>query len=211
MNPTCPLCHQNSTRQYFISEKNSCFECTVCGTVFKPPSLFPNLKQEKERYLEHNNNVEDTRYQSFVTPIVVFILEQFETEKVGLDFGAGTGPVISKLLIEKGFKVALYDPFFYPDKSCLENSYDFVICCEVIEHFHDPAKEFQLLRKLLKPEGKLICMTDLLPKKEKFQKWYYKNDPTHVIFYSQKNINWIKENFDFTQVIIDNRLIVFNV
>ena len=74
---------------------------------------------------------------------------------------------------------------------------DFIICCEVIEHFHSPSSEFALLRKLLKPGGSLLCMTHLLPKKTAFRNWYYKNDPTHVIFYSEENIQWIKSNFNF--------------
>jgi len=55
----------------------------------------------------------------------------------------------------------LYDPFFHPKSELLAKKYDFIIACEVIEHFHDPRKEFELLYKLLNQGGKLYLMTDL--------------------------------------------------
>ena len=42
----------------------------------------------------------------------------------GLDFGCGTGPALADMLIKEGFKVSLYDPFFYPDKDVLSKQYD---------------------------------------------------------------------------------------
>ena len=78
-----------------------------------------------------------------------------------------------------------------------------------MEHFQEPAKEFRLLQKLLKKGGKLYCMTELLPKQDEFRDWYYKNDPTHVVFYSEKNLIWIKEAMGFEDVSVEGRLIVF--
>ena len=54
-------------------------------------------------------------------------------------------------------------------------------------------------------------MSELLPKDMSFNDWYYKNDPTHVIFYSEENLKWIKENVGFSEVRIDGRLIVFKI
>lgn len=209
MNPACLLCQHTFTGQYLASEEFSFFECPNCGIVFKSPSIFLNRTEEKKRYLKHENRVDDEGYRAFVSPVVEHILANFDPAKKGLDFGAGPGPVVAKMLNEKGYKVDLYDPFFYPNKDALHNTYDFIFCCEVIEHFHSPASEFKLLRKLLNSKGSLICMTHLLPKKESFSDWYYKNDSTHVVFYSEKSIQWIKENFGFSQVSIDDRLIVF--
>ena len=63
------------------------------------------------------------------------------------------------MLIQEGFKVSLYDPFFYPSKDVLTNQYDFITCTETVEHFHDPYKEFNILDDLLKPGGWLGVMT----------------------------------------------------
>lgn len=185
------------------------FQCAKCKSVFKHFENHPSLKVEKERYLLHDNDISNKGYQAFVQPIVQYILKSKPKTTIGLDFGAGTGPVITEILKAEGYNISLYDPFFYPEKEVLLNTYDFIICCEVIEHFHTPNSEFKLLRKLLRPGGSLICMTHLLPKEKDFKNWYYKNDPTHVIFYSEENIQWIKSKFKFSEVTIEDRLIVF--
>ena len=98
----------------------------------------------------------DVRYQNFVSPIVNEILKDFTGNDLGLDFGSGTGPVIAKMLTDKGFQVSNYDLYFANDLSLLEKKYNYVSCCEVMEHFKNPLEEFQLLRNLLLPKGKII-------------------------------------------------------
>jgi len=205
----CPLCHTQSSVEYGTTGKVLFLKCHECALVFKSIEFFPSEEKEKSRYLLHKNDVNDSKYQKFVAPIVSAISKQYSTQSIGLDFGAGSGPVAAKLLKDKGYSIAFYDPFFYPNKEVLLTTYDFIICCEVMEHFHEPKKEFELLRKLLKPKGRLYCMTQLLPTPAKFKDWNYKNDPTHVVFYSEENLTWIKEHFDFSEVNIENRLIIF--
>ena len=117
--------------------------------------------------------------------------------------------MITKLLKRQGFKMDIYDPLFKNDISVFQKKYDFIVCCEVIEHFHKPFKEFQLLKSLLKPAGKLFCMTDIFSKEINFEKWYYKNDLTHVIFYQKETFKWIKKSAEFSKVTVNNRLITF--
>ena len=205
----CPLCLNTSVDEYDAIAGIFYSRCINCETVFKQPESFPTPEEEKERYLLHDNDTNNLGYQDFVTPIVNSVLKSIPKFAEGLDFGAGTGPVAAKILEEKGYKVYLYDPFFYPNKEVLSTTYDFIICCEVIEHFHKPNDEFRLLRKLLRPGGSLFCMTHLLPPKSAFRDWYYKNDPTHVIFYSEGSVEWIQSNFNFSKATIDGRLIVF--
>ena len=103
--------------------------------------------------------------------------------------------------------------FFYPDIKNLSKTYDFIICCEVMEHFFDPEKEFTLLKSLLKPSGKLFCKTSILKNdadQEYFNDWWYHNDPTHVFFYTPKTLHYIAENFGFNQVKIEPKLITFS-
>ena len=136
-------------------------------------------------------------------------MRDFEPIHKGLDFGAGTGPVISKILQDNNFEIAQYDPFFHNHPELLKKRYDYIACCEVIEHFYNPRKEFQLLRNLLQPNGKLYCMTDIYDQTIDFEKWYYKNDPTHVFIYHKKTVEWIKDKFGFSDVTINDRLITF--
>ncbi|HET8807258.1 MAG TPA: class I SAM-dependent methyltransferase [Methylophaga sp.] len=171
----------------------------------------PDAEREKALYLTHNNDVDDPRYQAFVSPVTQAILAEQSTDKTGLDFGAGPGPVISHQLAQQGYKVILYDPFFHNNINALNDIYDFIISCEVIEHFHHPALEFARLRALLKPGGSLYCMTELFSETVDFANWYYKNDPTHVCFYHVDCLPLIAERFGFSQVRQDGRLIVFGV
>jgi hypothetical protein len=106
----------------------------------------PSKNDEVLRYTQHNNDVNDVRYQKFVQPLVTGILQDFDQSHIGLDFGAGTGPVISKLLTDEGYVIKQYDPFFYDHAELLNQKYDYIACCEVVEHFHNPAKEFKLLQ-----------------------------------------------------------------
>jgi len=205
----CPLCLNTSLDEYDAIAGIFYLQCIKCGSVFKRPEYFPTLAEERARYLLHENNPDNAGYQAFVMPLVNSVLKSVPNLAVGLDFGAGTGPVAAKILEKKGYKLTLYDPFFHPNKDALNTTYDFIICCEVIEHFHRPHEEFQLLRKLLKPGGTLFCMTYLLPNKSVFKDWYYKNDPTHVIFYAERSIKWIQSSFNFSEVKIDGRLIIF--
>ncbi len=203
----CPLCQASPAQQ--LEEAIQFYHCPYCGTVFRHSQCFVSPEKEKERYLLHENDVGNKQYQDFVSPIVTAVCNKFDPPGPGLDFGAGTGPVISEMLRGKGFQMNLWDPFFHNDPAVLEHTYEFMVCCEVIEHFHHPLAEFQLMKKLLRPGGKLFCKTALLPKQTTFADWYYKNDPTHVIFYSEKNLKWIQQHVGFSEVSVEEQLIIF--
>jgi len=172
--------------------------------------FLPDEAIEIERYTSHNNDVNDPRYRKFVSPITNGILENFNKCQQGLDFGSGTGPVITIVLKEKGYSVETYDPYFDNRPEVLNETYDFIACCEVVEHFHDPQLEFEKLRSLLNSNGKLFIMTDLYDEEIIFENWYYKNDPTHVFLYQKTTFEWIKDTFSFKSVEFKNRLITFS-
>lgn len=203
----CPLCANVSQEV----EEDIFYQCRECEAFFRPKSLYPTKDEEEKRYREHNNDVNDPRYQQFVSPIVNAVKDHFVTSECGLDFGAGTGPVASKLLIDAGYSMSLYDPFFHNNLQMLNNSYDFIICCEVIEHFHNPHREFRRLRELLNPKGRLYCMTHLYDSSVNFKEWYYRRDETHVFIYTEKTMRWIKNEFNFKDVTIEKRLITFSL
>ncbi|MGQ1909616.1 class I SAM-dependent methyltransferase [Marinifilum sp. RC60d5] len=209
MSELCPLCsglgepfHKNP-RQLF-------YQCKNCSAIFADKNLLPDAKKEYAHYAKHENNVEDKGYQQFVSPITQAILKEFTRKHQGLDFGAGTGPVISKILNDNKFSIKQYDPYFHNYPELLNENYDYIACCEVMEHFFHPKKEFALLKKLLKPAGKLYCMTHIYDESIDFEKWYYKNDPTHVFIYKKNTLNWIRENIGFSKLEIHNRLIIFS-
>lgn len=211
---TCPLCSSKASFFCSVANDQNYYKCPGCHAIFLDPNKHIDHLSEKNRYETHNNDVKDSRYQNFVKPITDTILQKFDKDSDGLDYGCGTGPVASVILEQNGFKkIALYDPFFKPNKACLTRCYDFIICCEVIEHFFYPKKEFEILRKLLRTTGQLFCKTSILKESispTEFNHWWYKNDPTHVFFYTPNTLEYIANTFNFNQVNIEAKLITFN-
>ncbi len=205
---TCPLC-SSLAEEFYRDMRKTYYRCPECKGIFLDAALLPTFDEEKDRYNTHNNDVEDKGYQKFVSPIVNSILRDYEPTDTGLDFGAGTGPVISKMLSDSDYQIVQYDPFFYNYPDLLARKYNYIACCEVIEHFHDPQKEFLLLKELLASGGRLYCMTDIYNDAINFGKWYYINDPTHVFIYQEETFSWIKEKMAFKKVDVKGRLVIF--
>ncbi|WP_428024598.1 class I SAM-dependent methyltransferase [Arcobacter sp.] len=202
---TCPLCSSFSKLFY----KNTHYKCECCTGVFKAKEFHLIGEDEKNIYEKHKNNSSDIRYQNFLSPITNSVLNDKPKSSIGLDFGCGKDSAIIKVLSDNGYKIYGYDLFYLDDKSLLEKKYDYITSSEVIEHFQEPNKEFTLFKSLLKDNGSLYLMTDIYDESIDFDKWYYKNDPTHIFMYQRKTFEWIKEEFGFSRVEIEGRLIRF--
>ena len=205
----CRLCNKPTIPFQAIKDRHY-FRCPTCQAIQLHPDNYPTPEQEKERYENHENDVHDQGYQQSVAPIVTSILKNQTSKQQGLDFGSGPGPIVTTMLQEHSYNIRTYDPFFHNDESALKQTYDYIACCEVIEHFHHPAKEFHLLRSLLKPGGKLYCKTDIYTDDIDFSSWYYKNDTTHVFFYHPDTFEWIQKNYAFKTLQINDRLIILS-
>ncbi len=204
----CPLCR--GILEHFTIFRNILYHrCLNCHALLMDPQFYLSPAAEKERYDQHNNDPADPGYRRFVSPLVERVKAAYGTEATGLDYGAGPGPVVSALLKEAGYRPVLYDPFYWNDPGLLNDRYDFIACCEVIEHFHRPFDEFKRLRSLLNPGGSLFCMTETYAETTDFESWHYKNDPTHIFFYHQDSLAWIRDNVGFSSLENSGRLIVF--
>lgn len=205
-NINCLLCNSNTS--FFYEKRNKTYyKCEKCSSIMLDPLDHVSLEEEKERYETHNNDIEDISYQNFVSPIVESIKKTYNTGHIGLDYGAGPGPVVKSLLEKEGYNIKLYDPYFHYYPKNLYDKYDFIILSEVIEHFNNPYKEFLKLSNLLKKGGALVCMTSIYDEGIDFDKWSYKNDKTHVFFYHKKALEWIKAEFKFSNLEVDGKLI----
>lgn len=194
-----------------IKADNSYFICDVCGAYLKNQDLYLNDFQEKDVYNQHKNDVNDLRYQKFTSPITNFILENFDSKQLGLDYGCGNGPVISKVLQDKDYKIELYDPYFYPNENYLDYKYDYIFSCEVFEHFYQPKQEIEKLLSILNPNGSLLIMTHIYDSETdvNFKDWYYRKDPTHVFIYTKKTIQFIAKTYNLKAKIENNRMVIF--
>jgi SAM-dependent methyltransferase len=204
----CPLCNSEAS-SFYEDKKRIYLQCKNCSGIFLRQDFRLNPEAEKKRYLHHKNDINDIGYQDFLKPVVEAVEKKFNPDNRGLDYGTGPGPVLAYMLEYKGFNMELYDPFFFPSTKVLTSKYDFITCTEVIEHFHDPIKEFQKMYDLLGPYGKLFCMTNIYLPEIDFSKWHYKNDLTHVFIYTTRSLEYITEIIGFKEITIFDRLITF--
>lgn len=186
------------------------YECGLCKAIFRDREQFLDKKDEKERYLHHVSDINDTGYHNFVLPIIKEVKNHFKSGKCGLDYGCGHTPVLSRLLSRENYDMEVYDAIFFNETAVLDKKYNFIVCCEVMEHFYHPRLEFERLFELLLPGGKLICKTHIYEKGMNFDAWYYKNDPSHVFIYQKETIGWIKDHFKCSGLEINKRLITFS-
>lgn len=164
--------------------------CSVCALVFVPPEFHLCAADERAEYDKHENDVENQGYRKFLSRLFVPLNEKLDETSRGLDFGCGPGPALSHMLREAGHTVALYDPFYAPDSSVLNGSYDFISATEVVEHLYFPGHELSRLWRILATGGTLGVMTKLVLDQDAFSRWHYKNDPTHVCFFSRQTWLW---------------------
>ncbi|MFD2826174.1 class I SAM-dependent methyltransferase [Leeuwenhoekiella polynyae] len=203
----CPLC--NSTAAYFKTYNDRLYNrCTSCASVFLDTRDLPHPQDEKQRYDLHENTLQNKGYLDFLSPLIQAVIEQEDISKIGLDYGSGPNPVLSKILKSKGYSLSQYDTFYCKEEDNLNQKYDFIICCEVIEHFHNPAEEFKRLKALLKANGSIYCKTALLDKTINFENWSYKNDFTHSFFYTKKALNYIKQFLGFVDLVVHKNLFI---
>ena len=183
-------------------------QCDRCGLVFVRPEDRLSPETSKERYLLHDNRIEDRAYCTFLTRSITTAKPFLTPGSRGLDYGCGHGPVLSRLLEAEGFAMTDYDPIFFDVP--LEKSYDFIFSTECFEHFEDPKQDIGKVLARLRPGGILAIMTELWDDGTDFKDWYYASDPTHISFYSKKTLAYICENFGIRQIAGDGkRVFVF--
>lgn len=198
-----------------VSGKNKCFfcdkdhfapinvrglgydRCLACGGVFLRPEHYLSAGAERDRYTLHHNGLENPEYRAylehFLDSTFARILRDFPESwpiSTVVDWGSGPTPSLVALLRERGYDARGYDPFFMPDYAPVTGGADLVLCLEVAEHFHDPASSFDDMARNLRSGGLLAVKTGILPDmpaiEEYFSTWWYREDPTHVCFYTAR-------------------------
>ncbi len=201
-NEICRLCGEK-TNHFFGDEF---FQCENCKAISRKLTSLPDAETEKKRYDQHQNTPDDG-YEKFISPLLNYVLKNISTKKNGLDFGSGPNSILANILANKKYTLYKFDPFYEKDSSILNNTFDFIIACEVIEHFHYPQNEFKKLKEKLNKKGEILIMTHLYDFAINFENWYYKNDFTHVFFYTLETFEWIKKQYDFSELEINGRFI----
>lgn len=83
-----------------------------------------------------------------------------------------------------------WDPFFASDTILEQGMASLVLCLEVAEHFENPLQGFTGLANACSVGGYVavgtLPMPDDMSIPEGFKGWWYKDDKTHVSFYTEK-------------------------
>jgi SAM-dependent methyltransferase len=190
-NLICTVCRQGELRDFAEIEGRLYHRCPSCQATLLAAEHLPTSEIERAHYLHHENDVMDPGYRAFASKLVEPLAGKLEQGARGLDYGCGPGPVAAVMLRERGFAVELFDPFFVPDEAALARTYDFILCVEVVEHFHRPADEFDRLGAILNPGGILAIMTCFQDDDDAFARWHYRRDPTHVAFYREQTLGHV--------------------
>ena len=206
---SCPLCANTVVATYYQDKTRSYLCCSQCQLVFVPRAFHFSSTAEQAVYDQHQNNPNDQGYRKFLSRLADPLLEKLAPNSFGLDFGSGPGPTLSLMLEEKGHKVNIYDPFYAPDRRALAGHYDFITSTEVVEHLAAPGKELNRLWGLLKHGGYLGLMTKQVADRESFDRWHYKNDPTHISFFSQQSFEYLGATWGSAPVFIGADVILF--
>lgn len=193
--PVCPLCARGATEPFHRDRKREFFRCPQCDLVFVPPEFHLSPEAEKARYDFHRQSLEDSGYRDFLSRLFRPLVKKLQPGAHGLDFGCGQTPTLSVLFEEAGFTCSNYDLHFASDPVVLEKQYDFLTCSETMEHFYRPREEFERFLRLVKPGGWIGIMTQLRDEVPPFKNWFYKDDATHVCFFSRKTFQWLETRY----------------
>lgn len=188
----CPLCAA-AGRTYLADAGRTYLRCERCALIYLHPAHRPTPLAEVLRYQEHENDAADAGYLAFLRRLAEPVAARLAPGARGLDFGCGPVPALGALLTAAGHPTASYDPLFRPHEALLAERYDFVTCCEVVEHLHAPDAVLTRLAGLLRPGGLLGVMTRFPGHDAPFDRWWYRRDPTHVCFFGEETMRWIAD------------------
>jgi SAM-dependent methyltransferase len=207
MNTSCLIC---SAETYEKSDrKGRVFHfCTECFFISLDPRFYLTFEEERRRYELHNNDSGNDGYRNWLeTFIGDAVRPNINLKSRILDFGSGPNPCLQEILINEGYSVDIYDKHFHDIP--IIGLYDMITSTEVFEHVHAPQTVVKTLQSHLKPGGYLAIKTSMRPESdEDFLKWWYKEDKTHISFFSMETINFLASMTGLTVNYSDNHSVI---
>ena len=190
----CHIC--DKATHTFLHEKTNItyYHCEDCEYIFKSSECHQDFTAQKERYNLHENDAEDEGYQAYFQRFLDFILPLVGKPNTALDFGCGRSSLLASLLEKEGVHCDYYDPIYHPSTLDDSKKYEFIVSTEVFEHLHQPRVVFESLLERLEDGGYLALQTQFHPNDVgAFKKWYYHQDPTHIVFFTAQTFRVLCE------------------
>ena len=185
----CKLCLLPTRCINDIKKDLAYYRCSSCGFVSLDDRYIVTEVEEKKKYDQHNNSLENEGYvKMFEDFIELTVVPYLSTLNRALDFGSGPEPVLSVLLERRGLEVDIYDLYYAPQKVYEGKKYDLITSTEVFEHLAKPLDILKLLVERLNDSGYIALMTKFPPKDDQeFLNWWYRRDPTHISFFTPQS------------------------
>lgn len=207
MNPPCLIC--SSDTYALVDKSGRLFHfCHYCQFVSLDQKFHLSFEAERERYDLHDNRSDNEGYRQWLSNFASeAVIPYISLNSRILDFGCGPNPLMKVLLEEKGYSVEVYDKHFhdYPFKG----KFDMIISTEVIEHIEYPAIQVQELKSHLNPQGHLSLKTAFRPTTdESFLNWWYKEDKTHISFFSPEAMIYMASQSQLSITHCDDKSVI---
>lgn len=196
----CKLCTNDGQPLYL---NKLYYYCNRCQLIWLDEGDIVSRQDEEQRYLEHNNDLNDAGYVNMFNKFLAEIKPWCIGQRA-LDFGSGPGPALAHILTKQGWSVDIYDPYFAPDRDFLTKKYDLITCTEVLEHVQHPFAVWKQLTDCLGSRGTLAVMTHFHFGPVEFKDWWYRRDKTHICFYNRFTMEWIAEKLGLALVYCDD-------
>lgn len=194
--PSCLLCQHPHLKSLSCQDGRRYWECERCEYLFLDPSQRLALIAERERYLLHDNNLEDPSYFKYLRKTWdKLIVEPGWIPQMALDYGCGPTKGLEAVLLESAVQVWSYDPIFYPEKNWPREGFDVIYCSEALEHAFSPADVFSEWIDRLKSDGQIVLRTQFHSGIEAVESWWYASDPTHVGFFNATTFDYVAQTW----------------
>ncbi|MBT1445240.1 methyltransferase domain-containing protein [Shewanella sp. JM162201] len=207
MSLVCNLCGASDLYLFAEDKRRPYYRCRHCALVQVPSPFHLSPEAEKAEYDKHDNGEDSPGYRHFLSRTLTPLLPRLAPGARGLDYGCGAGALLAKMAAEQGYQFAPYDLYYFPDRSVLNSRYQCITLTEVIEHVADAAALLDELARLITPGGILAIMTKRVLSAEAFSRWHYKNDPTHINFYSDETFAWITAERGWQLELVDKDVV----
>lgn len=231
----CPIEGDSQTIRFAFTRYGYAFyRCMGCGHVWVHP--IPSAQELADFYSKgyFQGDIEKRGYQDYdldkesVLPEFDYFLRKLEsaTEKRDLlDIGAATG-VFMERAIRRGWKAKGLELSAYAAEAGRAKGYDIsctaledvdlstnqtssvVTMWDVVEHFRDPVRAFEVLSRIVPPSGLIMFAT---PQSDSFfarvmgKFWTLLAPPQHLHYFSRKSIDHILAKNGFEVVSIEWR------
>lgn len=207
MNPPCLICSSPTTGKEDRGGRLFHF-CSHCHFVSLDQQFHLTFEEERQRYKLHNNDSDNEGYKQWLSAFGDAAVRPFVSQHSRiLDFGCGPNPLLKIILEREGYTVEIYDKHFFVHP--FEGKFDMIISTEVIEHIYNPLEQIQNLKLHLKTGGCISLKTSFRPvSDEAFLNWWYKEDRTHISFFSPEAVKSLSEKLGLEVLKCDNKSII---